>query len=93
MKTILNAIMKFIAFILAGTLIFVLPLALLANNVGEVIFSQEQMTTIFNGVLLDSEIVPAALEIVTNRQAEEISAKIEDTDQPPGQEYRSSPAG
>jgi hypothetical protein len=86
MKTILNAIMKFIAFILAGTLIFVLPLALLANNLGEVIFSQEQMTSITNAVILDSEIIPAALEIVTNRQAEEISARIEDTDQPPGQE-------
>lgn len=86
MKTILNAIMKFIAFILAGGLIFALPLALIANNAGNVLFSQEQMTSIGNSIVLDSEIIPAALEIITNRQAEDISTKIEQTDQPEGQE-------
>jgi hypothetical protein len=86
MKTILNAIAKFLAFILAGVLIFALPLALLANNLGEVIFDQEKITGLTASVILDSEIIPAALEIITNRQAEDISQKIEDTDQPEGRE-------
>ena len=38
MKTIFTAIFKFIAFILAGILIVALPIALLVNNLGEVIF-------------------------------------------------------
>lgn len=86
MKTILNAIMKFIAFILAGILIIALPLSLLAHNVGEVLFEPEVVRSLAGAVLLDSEIIPATLEIITNRQAEEISEKIEDTDQPENQE-------
>lgn len=86
MKTILNAILKFIAFLLAGALIFALPLALLASNLGDVIFDEEEMSGLTASVVMDSEIVPAALEIITNRQAEDISQKIEDTDQPEGQE-------
>ena len=86
MKTILNAIMKFIAFILAGTLVFALPIALVANNAGDVLFDQETLNGITNSVIIDSEIISAALEIITNRQAEEISNKIEDTDQPEGQQ-------
>ena len=86
MKTILNAIMKFVAFILAGALILALPLALLANNAGQVLFDQEEVTGITSAVILDSEIIPASLEIITNRQAEDISNKIEDTDQPEGQQ-------
>ncbi len=86
MKTILNAIMKFVAFILAGALILALPLALLANNAEQVLFDQEEVTGITSAVILDSEIIPASLEIITNRQAEDISNKIEDTDQPEGQQ-------
>jgi len=86
MKTILNAILKFLAFILAGALILVLPLAMVANNVGNVFFDQEQMNEIVTGVVLDSELIPAALEIRTNQQAEDISARIEGTDNPGGRE-------
>ncbi len=86
MKTILNAIMKFVAFILAGILILALPLALLANNAGEILFDQEEVNGITSEVILDSEIISASLEIITNRQAEDISNKIEDTDQPEGQQ-------
>ena len=86
MKTLLSAILKFIAFILAGALMIVLPLALMASNVGNVLFNQEQVNEITTGVVLDSELIPAALEIMTNRQAEDISAKIEDTDTPDGRE-------
>jgi hypothetical protein len=86
MKTILNAILKFLAFVIAGALILVLPLALLANNAGEVLFDQQQVEGIASSVILDSDLIPAALEIVSNRQAEDISNKIEDTDNPEGQE-------
>lgn len=86
MKTILTAIMRFAAFILAGALIFAVPLALLANNAGDVLYQEAEMQRILQSVILDSEIVPAALEIITNRQAEAISNKIEDVDQPEGQE-------
>ncbi len=86
MKTLLSAILKFIAFVLAGVLMIVLPLALMANNVGDVLFNQEQVNEITTSVMLDSEIIPAALEILTNRQAEDISTKIEDTDTPGGRE-------
>jgi hypothetical protein len=86
MKTVLNAILKFIAFILAGILILALPLSLLAYNVGEVMFDQEGVNRIAAAIFLDSDIIPATMEIITNRQADEISQKIEETDQPEGQE-------
>ena len=86
MKTILNAILKFIAFILAGILILALPFSLLLYNVGEVLFEPEEVAQISAGVIIDSEIIPAALEIITNRQAEDISHKIEETDEPEKQE-------
>ena len=86
MKTILNAIMKFIAFLLAGILIFALPLSLLAYNFGEVLFEPEVVNSLAGAVFLDSKIIPATLEIVTNRLAEEISEKIEETDKPENQE-------
>lgn len=86
MKTIFNAILKFLAFIMAGALILVLPIAMVANNVGNVFFNQEQMNEIVTGVVLDSELIPAALEIRTNQQAEDISQKIEGTDNPGGRE-------
>ena len=86
MKTVFNVISKFIAFILAGILILALPLSLLVYNMGEVIFDQENVNRIAAAIFLDSDIIPAAMEIVTNQQAEEISQKIEDTDQPEGQE-------
>jgi len=86
MKTVLNVISKFIAFILAGILILALPLSLLVYNMGEVLFDQESVNRIAAAIFIDSDIIPAAMEIVTNRQAEEISQKIEDTDQPEGQE-------
>ena len=84
MKTIFNAIFKFIAFILAGILIFALPTALLIDNLGEVIFEEEQISGIATDVIINSDIVPAALEFATNRQAEEISTKIEGTERPEG---------
>lgn len=84
MKTILNAILKFIAFILAGVLILALPIALLINNIGEVIFDEEEISGIATEVIVNSDIVPAALEFATNRQAAEISTKIEDTERPEG---------
>jgi len=86
MKTLFSAILKFIAFILAGALMIVLPLALMASNVGNVLFNQEQVNEITTGVVLDSELIPAALEIMTNRQAEDISTKIEDTETPGGRQ-------
>lgn len=86
MKTIFSAILKFLAFIVAGVLIIVLPLSMVLSNVGNVLFNQEQMTEIVNGVVLDSELIPAALEVQTNRQASEISNKIERPDRPEGQE-------
>jgi hypothetical protein len=45
-----------------------------------VIYDQEEVNGIATSVMLDSELIPAALEIITNRQADEISQKIEDTD-------------
>lgn len=86
MKTLLSAILKFIAFILAGALMIALPLALMANNVGNVLFNQEQVSEISTGVVLDSELIPASLEIMTNRRAEDISTKIEETESPDGRE-------
>ncbi len=86
MKTLFTAILKFLAFLLAGALIIALPLSLVASNVGNVIFNQEQMSEISTGVVLDSELIPAALEIMTNRQAEDISTKIGQTDNPGGRE-------
>jgi len=86
MKTILGAILKFIAFILAGVLIIALPLALLTNNAGNVIFNQEKVSEISTGVVLDSDLIPAALEIMTNQRAENISTKIEDTESPGARE-------
>jgi hypothetical protein len=86
MKTLFSAIFKFIAFILAGALMIVIPLALMANNGGDVLFNQEQLNEITTGVVLDSELIPAALEIMTNNQARDISSKIEDTDNPAGRE-------
>ena len=80
MKTILNAIMKFLAFILAGVLLFSLPLTLIAYNLGEVIFDQEEINYLATSVFLDSDIIPASLEIITNRRADEISRKIEEAD-------------
>ena len=86
MKTVLNAILKFCAFILAGILILAIPLSLLAYNAGDVLFDQEGVKLIAAAIFLDSDIIPATMEIITNRQADEISQKIEDTDQPQGQE-------
>lgn len=86
MKAIVNAIFKFIAFILAGILILVLPFSLLINNFGEVVFDQGEINSIAEEVIINSELVPAALEFITNRQAEKISEKIEDTDRPEGRE-------
>jgi len=86
MKTILEAILKFIAFLLAGILIVALPLSLLLNDLGDVIFNQEQIEGIAEDVIINSEIVPAALEFSTNRRAEQISTKIENTDRPEGKE-------
>jgi hypothetical protein len=80
MKTVLTAIMKFLAFILAGALLFSLPLALIAYNLGEVVFDQEEVNYLTTTVFLDSDIIPATLEIITNRRADEISRKIEETD-------------
>lgn len=84
MKTIINAIFKFIAFILAGILVLALPIALLANNLGNVIFNKEVISGIATDVIINSDIVPAALEFATNQQAEEISTKIEGTERPEG---------
>jgi len=84
MKTVFNAILKFFAFIVAGVLILALPLSLMINNLGEVIFDEEQVSEIAAEVIVNSDIVPAALEFLTNRQAEEISTKIEDTERPEG---------
>lgn len=86
MKTFFGAIFKFIAFILAGALMITLPLALMINNGGDVLFNQEQINEITTGVVLDSELIPAALEVLTNRRAVEISTKIKDTDKPEGRE-------
>ncbi len=84
MKTILDAILKFLAFILAGILILALPIALLANNLGNVLFNEDVISGIATEVIVDSDIVPAALEFATNQRAEEISTKIEDTERPEG---------
>jgi hypothetical protein len=84
MKTIINAIFKFIAFILAGILVLALPIALLVNNLGNVVFNEEVIKGIATDVIINSDIVPAALEFATNQQAEEISTKIEGTERPEG---------
>lgn len=84
MKTILNAILKFIAFILAGILILALPTTLVLNNLGNVLFSQELFREISTDLIVNSDVVPAALEFVTNQQAAEISTKLEDTERPEG---------
>jgi len=86
MKTLFSAILKFIAFVLAGALMIALPVALLLNNGGNVLFNQEQVNEITTGVVLDSELVPAALETMTNRRATDISSKIQNTDRPEGKE-------
>jgi len=84
MKTILNAILKFLAFILAGVLILALPLSLLINNLGNVLFNEEVIGNIATEVIVDSEIVPAALEFATNQRTEDISTRIEETERPEG---------
>ena len=84
MKTILNAILKFFAFILAGVLILALPVSLLLNNLGNVLFNEGVISEIATAVVVDSDIVPAALEFTTNQKAEEISSKIEETERPEG---------
>ena len=86
MKTLFTAILKFLAFLMAGVLILVLPLSMVVSNVGNVLFNQEQITEIVKGVALDSELIPAALEVQTNRKATEISEKIERPNRPEGQE-------
>ena len=86
MKIILNAILKFMAFLLAGALIIILPISLIANNAGDVLFDQEQITIIASEVILDSDLIPAALEIMTNAQATKISNKLGETDRPEGRE-------
>ncbi len=86
MKTIFDAISKFIAFILAGILIVALPLSLLLNDLGDVVFNQEEIGGIAEDVIINSEIIPAALEFITNGRAEQISTKIENTDRPEGKE-------
>ena len=84
MKTILNAILKFFAFILAGVLILALPITLLLNNLGNVIFNEEVFKQLSTEMIVNSDVVPAALEFVTNQQAAEISTKLEDTERPEG---------
>lgn len=84
MKTILNAILKFLAFILAGILILALPITLLFNNLGNVIFNEEAFKGISTEVIVNSDVVPAALEFVTNQQAGEISLKLGETERPEG---------
>lgn len=84
MKTILNAIFKFFAFILAGILILALPLALVVNNLGDVIFNEDLFREISVDVVVNSDVVPAALEFVTNQQAGEISSKLGETERPEG---------
>ncbi|RLC99804.1 MAG: hypothetical protein DRI46_08795 [Chloroflexi bacterium] len=84
MKTIISALFKLIAFILAGILVLALPIALLVNNFGEVIFDEEEISGIATEVIVNSDFVPAALEFVTNQQADDISTKIEDTERPEG---------
>jgi hypothetical protein len=86
MKTILDAILKLIAFILAGILIVAIPLCLLFTDLGDVIFNQEEIGSISEDVIINSQVIPAALEFMTNRRAEQISNKIEDTDRPEGKE-------
>jgi hypothetical protein len=84
MKTIINAIFKFVAFILAGILVLAVPTALMFHNLGEVLFDQELISGISKEVIVNSDMLPAALEIATNQQAEEISTKIEGTERPEG---------
>lgn len=84
MKTIVDAIFKFIAFILAGILILALPAVLTFHSFGEVLFNQELIRGIAIEVIINSDMVPAALEFATNQQAEEISTKIEGTERPEG---------
>lgn len=84
MKAILSGISKFIAFVLGGALIFALPLSLILYNAGSFTFQPERITQVAKTIVVESELLPAALEIVTNAQAEEISQKIEDADQQEG---------
>ena len=86
MKTLLNAILKFLAFLIAGVLIIALPVSLLAYNTGEVLFSQEQISAIATDVIIDSELISSSLEFLTNNQATDISKRIQETERPEGRE-------
>jgi len=78
MKTFLNAIMKLLALLAAGVLIAALPLSLIYHNTGEALFSPEVIRQVSRTVIVESDLVPGALEFITNQRAEEISQGIEE---------------
>lgn len=81
MKTILSVIIKFLAFIIAGLLVVTLPLSLIIYNTGQALFNPQVVARVSRAVFVDSELIPGALEFVTNQRAEEISQEIEEQDE------------
>jgi len=77
MKTIFRAVFKLLALITAGVLVVALPLSLTLFNLGEVLFSEPAVERITSSVVVDSDLVPGALDFITNQRAEEISQEIE----------------
>ena len=84
MRAIANAVSKLIAFLLAGILVLALPVSLVVFNLGEFLFQPERMQRTAEAVFVESELVPASLEVITNLRAEEISQKIEETGEEQG---------
>lgn len=78
MKTFLNAVLKFLALLAAGALIAALPFSLIYHNTGEALFSPDVIQRVSKTVIVESDLVPGALEFITNRRAEEISQEIEE---------------
>lgn len=81
MKAVINAIFKFFAFLLAGALIFALPVSMTFYNLGQFLFQPERVEQTAQAIFVESELVPASLEVITNLRAEEISQTIEEAEQ------------
>lgn len=78
MKPFLSAVLKLLALLAAGALIAALPISLVYHNAGEAFFSPEVIRRVATTVIVESDLVPGALEFITNQRAEEISQGIEE---------------
>ena len=71
MEKPLSPIAKFFMFIFAFLLVFVLPISILAYDVGRVVFNEELVTDVVTEVTTESELIPGALEWFSERRADQ----------------------